>query len=402
MLTHNPAPGFVRGLVFTKKFSLIAIRTAFIGLGICSTLGTASVNAEDWPIGRGNATSTGVAVGKMAAQPQVLWEYSPEKSGFEGTPIIAEGKLFVGDVEGTIHALNAKTGSVEWTRKTKNGFLTAGAYRDGLVVLGDFDGKVYALKSSNGEVVWEHELDQQIASGGNFFGENVLLTSEGGSMIALELKSGTKQWDYSTGDQLRSGPTIWKNFALLGGCDGRLHKIDLAAGQAAGDGLPLDGPTGSTPAVVDNLAIVPTQSGTVLAFDLEKGTRVWEFKDGERSPEIRSSPAVILTGKENAADAGVAVVTTQNRRVLGIDIKTGEFLWEAVLRKRADASVVICDGRVWVVSTDGMVNSFDLHTGEMQWSYQLSGRIIAAPAIANDRLFVATEKGSVVCFGSSD
>lgn len=400
MLTRNSFASFVRELMCTRTFTSLAIRSVVSGIALSYALFDGIANADDWPISRGNATSTGVASGKMATQPKVIWEYTPEKSGFEGTPIIAEGRLFIGDVEGTIHALIANTGKVEWTRTTKNGFLTAGAYRDGLLVLGDFDGKIYGLKTKDGEVAWEYELDQQIASGGNFFGENVLLTSEGGSMIALDMKSGKLQWDYSTGDQLRSGPTIWKNYALLGGCDGRLHKIDLVAGAAAGDGIPLDGPTGSTPAVIDNLAVVPTQSGTVLAFDLENGNRIWEFKDEERSPEIRSSPAVIYTGKETATDAGLVVLTTRNRRVLGIDIKTGAFVWEAILRKRSDASVVICDGRVWAVSTDGMVYAFDLYNGEMQWSYQLAGQIIAAPAIANDRLYVATEKGSVVCFGA--
>jgi outer membrane protein assembly factor BamB len=382
---------------------ITAIRCQLVVAVCCmySLMACPLASRADWTVSRGDGASSGVASGSIPERLQVQWEYSPEKSGFEGTPIIAEGRVFVGDVEGTIHALDMNTGDLIWKKSTKHGFITAGAYRDGRLVLGDFDGKVYCLKTADGEIEWEQELAQQIAAGGNFFGEDILLSTEGGVMYALNMKTGKPRWEYSTGDQLRSAPTIWKNFALLGGCDGRLHKIDLNTGTAVGDGLPLEGPTGSTPAVLGDTAIVPTQSGIVSAFDLVGGKQLWEFKDAERSQEIRSSPAVMILNPEGPKTTGIAIVTTRNRRVLAIDTSTGTFVWETVLRKRSDASVLICDNRVWAVGTDGMVQALDLKTGEERWSKQLTGQIIASPAISHEKLYVATEKGSIVCFGAA-
>ncbi len=355
---------------------------------------------NDWPVSRGDSASTATADSKLPAKPVVLWEYKTdsEKSGFEGTPIIYDGKVFLGDFEGTVHAIDLTTGKKVWSVKKKDGFVTAAAANQDCVIIGDFSGMVYCLDANTGDEVWARDIDQQVASGANFFGNQVLLTSEGGTMFALDLKTGQPQWDYATGDQLRSSPTIWKNFSLLGGCDGQLHKIDLLKGEKVGEGVPLQAPTLSTPSIIGKIAIVPTQPGVVLAIDVESQKILWTFAEASQANDIRSSPATL--GKfENDQMSGITVVTTRNRRVLGLDLKDGKVLWETVLKKRVDSSPVICGDRAWLGSLDGMIYAIDLNHGKETWSYQLSGQILASPAIANDRLVIATEKGSVFCFG---
>lgn len=372
------------------SFGALVLSVCCMQFGLC----------DDWPVSRGNASSTATTDSKLPAKPEVLWEYKTvsEKSGFEGTPIIYDGKVFVGDFEGTVHAIDLSTGKKVWAVKKKDGFVTAAAANQDCIIIGDFSGMIYCLDSNTGDQVWARDIDQQVASGGNFFGNHVLLTSEGGTMFALDLKTGEPQWNYATGDQLRSSPTIWKNFSLLGGCDGQLHKIDLLKGEKVGEGVPLQAPTLSTPSIIGKIAIVPTQPGVVLAIDVETQNILWNFADAAQANDIRSSPATL--GKfENDQISGVTVVTTRNRRVLGLDLKDGKVLWEAVLKKRADCSPVICGDRAWVGSLDGMIYAIDLKDGKETWSYQLSGQILASPAIANNRLVIATEKGSVVCFG---
>ena len=355
---------------------------------------------NDWPVARGNSESTAIADSKLPSKPVVLWEYKTdsEKSGFEGTPIIYDGKVFVGDFDGTVHAIDLVTGKKVWTVRKKDGFTTAAAANQGCIVIGDFSGIVYCLNASTGSQVWTRDIEQPVASGGNFFGDQVLLTSEGGTMFAMDLKTGEPKWNYATGDQLRSSPTIWKAFSLLGGCDGQLHKIDLIKGERVGEGVPLQAPTLSTPSIVGKIAIVPTQPGVVFAIDVETQKILWTFAETSQANDIRSSPATL--GKfENDQISGITVVTTRNRRVLGLNLKDGKVLWETVLKKRTDSSPVICDGRVWVGSVDGLIYAIDLNNGLETWSYQLSGQILASPAISDSRLVIATEKGSVICFG---
>ncbi|MBM3964946.1 MAG: hypothetical protein FJ308_07725 [Planctomycetes bacterium] len=378
----------------------------------CAGDSVGQLQASDWTTSRGDAASTGFAPGALPKEPELLWEFSLEKSGYEGSPVIAAGKVYAGDVEGNVVCLELATGNEVWKTKFNNGFVASPAHKNGLVVLGDFDGRVVCLNADDGKVLWEADIRQAMAAGANFVEDMVLITSEGGELFAYRLETGELLWEFSTGDQLRSAPTVWKHYALLGGCDGRLHKIDLKLGKAEGDGLILEGPSGSTPAILGDIAVVPTQSGQVLAFDLVKGEKLWTFEDAERAQEIRSSPAIVpplgtSSRLEQTSESGdsktgdtIAVVTTRNRRVLGLGTQNGKMVWEAVVRKRCDASPVICDGRVWVGSLDGNMYAFDAQTGEQRWSYQLTGQLIASPSISEGKLLVATDKGTIACFGS--
>lgn len=383
----------------------LRLRFAVLHGFLCSVLFSAccapySFADSDWPLARGDARGTGVASGTLPAEPKVLWEYKTgdDKAGFEGTPIIADGKVLVGDFEGTVHAIDIQTGNSVWKAKGKEGFTTAGAVSNGMFVIGDFSSNIYCFRVSDGEQLWSIESEHQVINGGNFIGDEVLLSSDSGVLFALDLKSGKQKWSYETGDQLRSSASLWKSVALLGGCDSRLHKIDVEKGVALGESYSLMSPTLSTPNIIGDIAILPTQPGVVFAIRLDTNETLWSYTpDASLNTDIRSSSATLATVNNGKID-GIVVVPSRNKRLLGIDAATGKLKWEAVLKKRSDASPVICDGRAWLGASDGMVYGISLD-GKETWSYQLSGQILASPAIANDRLVIATEKGSVVCFG---
>ena len=364
-------------------------------------MGLVSVaSCSDWPVARGDSQGTAVSKDSLPEKPEVLWEFKTksDKSGFEGTPVIAKGRVYVGDFEGVLVAIDASNGTEIWSQKTMDGFVTSAAFQNDRVVIGDFSGQVYCFNATDGAPIWKKEIDQQIASGPSFFDDQVLITSESGSMSSMNLSDGELKWTYATGDQLRSSATIWKSCSLLGGCDGRLHKIDLTAGKANGDGFPLDAPTLSTPSVIGNVAIVPTQPGIVLAIDVESNTVLWKFANQELANDIRACSAALGEVRDSKVQ-GIAVVTTRNRKLIGLDLQDGTVLWSHTLKKRSDGSPIICDGRAWIGAADGMVYAIDLKTGLETWSYQLSGQILASPAVADGKLYIATEKGSVVCFG---
>ncbi|MBU6385117.1 MAG: PQQ-binding-like beta-propeller repeat protein [Planctomycetes bacterium] len=373
----------------------LAHATLPVSIGFC--LVDPVAGAQDWLVSRADAGSSGFVAGKLNKEPKLLWEKTFEKSGFEGTPVLSDGKCFAADVEGNVYCLNLTDGSEIWKKSFKNGFVASLALRDGKLILGDYDGHVYCLGAKDGQVLWEADVMQAMASGANFYDDLVLISSEGGVLFAFKLSDGTKAWEYSTGDQLRSAPTIWQQTALLGGCDGRLHKIDLKQGTAQGDGLPLDGPSGSTPAMYASVAIVPTQAGQVLAYDLANSQKKWGFADAERAQEVRSSPAIY--SNNNASEKKLAVITTRNRRVLAIDLEDGKMVWEAIVRKRCDASPVICDDRVWVGGLDGKLVALNIADGAEVWSYQLTGQVLASVAIGQGKMIALTDKGNIACFG---
>ncbi len=82
---------------------------------------------RDWPLFRGDPRSTGVAQTSLADQLAVLWKYPVPKGSFEGTPAIVDGVVYLGDLDGTVFALELATGKLKWTFKTDSGFMASPA-----------------------------------------------------------------------------------------------------------------------------------------------------------------------------------------------------------------------------------------------------------------------------------
>ena len=76
-----------------------SIRHSLLGRCLLIVLATgfpSSLMADDWPVFRGTPESTGVSNSRLPAEPGLLWEYQVPKGGFGATPIIVNGRIYVG------------------------------------------------------------------------------------------------------------------------------------------------------------------------------------------------------------------------------------------------------------------------------------------------------------------
>ena len=54
---------------------------------------------------------------------------------------------------------------------------------------------------------------------------------------------------------------------------------------------------------------------------------------------------------------------------------------------------------MFIGSADGRVYGLDLKTGNKVWEYEAGGSFIGSPAVASERLLIANSDGVVYCFG---
>ncbi len=347
-------------------------------------------NRPGWPMGRGDVAGTGATQESLPEPLDLLWELDLEGLGFDAGPIVADDKVFAADHDGRVLAIDLKTGKEVWKVKFETGFVASPAYRDGTLFVGDYDGTLHALDAVDGKEQWNYPTELEIDASPNFHGSNVLFTSQNGTLYAVDRATGSLAWEYETGDQLQCGATLAGDLTFLGGCDALLHIVDVNNGQAVGEPLPIDAPTGSTPSVLGDRVFVPTYAGEIFCFKLSTMELLWKFKDPELADEFKNSVAV--------AD-GLLVATSRNKRLFAIDIATGLVKWEKTLRKRSDASPVIAGQRVVVAAADGRIALFDLKTGEETWMFEVKPGFVGAPAVADGKLVVANDRGTVFCFG---
>ncbi len=152
-------------------------------------------------------------------------------------PVIADGKVFIGTMRGTIHAIDSETGKDVWVYSAGGAILHACAIGEGKVVFGCADGKIYALNVADGKPAWSVQTSQAV-------------------------------WN---------APLIHESTALIGGRDARLYVIDLGTGAIKWKAL-TGGPLLSSPALnaSKGQVYVASEDMHVYAFDFGNGKQIWQ------------------------------------------------------------------------------------------------------------------------------
>ena len=271
---------FTNPIVFTNWFSAAAF--AFFAILHCSIARTADAQ---WNFPRGNLAASGVSPHTLPKDLAVAWEFRADEA-IEAAPIISGDRVFAGDVFGTLYAVARKDGSLIWKKPFDTGFLASPVVVGDRLVIGDIEGNIYVLSVEDGRELWKATADGEISGSATVYKNRVLVASQDGKLYCFNLKDGKSNWVYQANDQIRCAPTVAGNLTFLGGCDAQLHIVDITTGKAVGETLPLDGPTGSTPAVEGNTAILPIMDGSVFAFDWKNKKQLWRYEDLEQNPGV--------------------------------------------------------------------------------------------------------------------
>lgn len=359
-------------------------------------LPVACLAAEDsWPLFRGDAQATGVAVGELPPEMELLWSYRVEKGGFEATPVIANDLVFLPDLDGTLHVLKLEDGQLAWKKSfaaadgVVTGFIASPAIDKDDIYLCDMDGKVYCLALADGQEKWTFTTGAEIDGAVSFFQNRVLVGSQDSNLYCLQMDSGELVWKFAIADQIRCSPTIADHYSFVAGCDGQLHIVDIVDGTEVTK-VPIEDPTGVTPAVHGDNIYFGTEGGKLFCINWKKGGTVWTRRANATQQPFRGSPAVT----EN-----VLIVTGRDKRVRALSPKTGDEIWSYTTKAGIDSSPVIVGGRVFVAGSDGRVYGLDVTTGTVVWQYESGGKFASSPAVAAGRLIVANDAGTVFCFG---
>jgi outer membrane protein assembly factor BamB len=364
--------------------------------------------ADAWPMARGCAAGTGRSAMRIAVPLAEHWQRSFDKTAFGAVPVIAAGTIYVGDLDGTFHALDLETGVTRWSFKAEAaGFSSAAAVsldeRVPLVVVGDDTGVVRAFDRSKGTVEWEYETDGEISGGPTIVAAEsdsdqprVFVGSQDASLACLHLADGALHWKHSIADQIRCSPTIADGRVFIAGCDGKLHVIDAATGTEV-SAVPIDGPTGTTPAAAEGRVFFGTEGGTFFGIDIRGAAVAWKMAPAANAQAYRSSAAL--------AD-GLAIVGSRGKAVETFAVGDGARGWRRAMRGKVDAAPVIVPNATGtgcfavVADMAGRIAALDAATGEPAWEFDAGGGFSAGAAVAAGRVVLAGDRGTIWCFRS--
>ncbi|MFA6040568.1 MAG: PQQ-binding-like beta-propeller repeat protein, partial [Methylophilus sp.] len=184
------------------------------------------------------------------------------KSTFQATPIVQNGVMYVSLPFNSVLALDAKTGKELWRYKHNNradwkmccGPANRGvAVADGKVFMGTVDARLIALDAKTGEKIWDIDVV-----------EGDILT-EGQDALSKSDPNSKRKVTGGTGIGINMAPVVYKGKVIVGI-------------TGVGYGLHIDSPRSDAPlGAVIGVAGLFGRPGFLAAFDVNTGSRVWQF-----------------------------------------------------------------------------------------------------------------------------
>jgi outer membrane protein assembly factor BamB len=249
--------------------------------------------------GRSPSLLTGEVVAFDALTGKVRWRTAIGPS--ESSPLVHQGRVYVGDWRGLVYALDAKNGRIVWRFQTGGRVKGAVAALGNRVFVGSYDGRLSALDSRTGALQWRSSSQDRFGGRGRFYSTpavaygRVFIGSTDGKVYAFGARTGDLLWSRSTGGYVYSSPAVWQKLVLVGSYSGSFFAIDAATGEvrwryAAGARI------SGAPTVMAGNVYFATLSRHTFAVDGRTGRRVWSFPDGQYSPLVADADRAYLIG----------------------------------------------------------------------------------------------------------
>lgn len=346
-----------------------------------------------WPVFRGSRGLHGVAPGGLSQQLELLWSF--EAGGaVTSSPVVADGRVYVGSDDGKLHCVDARTGEGLWAFETEDMIEAPPLVVDGRVYIGSSDFFFYALDAKTGELAWKFETDDKILGGANYARVDGKLRIVVGSydtrLYCFDAETGTELWRYTTENYVNGTPAVLDDRVVFGGCDAVLHVVSITTGEATGS-IPLgpDCHIAGSVALADGRVYFGHYGNQFLCVDLAKQELVWSY-DSDRHAFF-SSPSL---GTDRVVFGG------RDRHLHCVDRKTGEELWSFPTRRKVDGSPVIAGERVVFGSGDGRVYILALADGKELWTYDVGKAVGTSPAVTDGTIYLGANDGLLYAFGA--
>ncbi|GAA0733813.1 PQQ-binding-like beta-propeller repeat protein [Sphingomonas japonica] len=295
-------------------------------------------------------------------------------------PVVADGKLFVADTEGAVHALSADTGATLWKVDTAKG-----------------DGNASA----------------RFGGGVSYDGGRVYATNGLGDVVALNAADGAEIWRAKPGAPLRGSPTVALGQVYVITQDNQLFALDAADGKQVwtqSGSIETQGVFGvAAPAVAQGTVVAGFSSGELNAYRYENGRTLWADSLSRTSISTSVSSLADIDA-EPVIDQGRTYAVGQGGRMVALDIATGQRLWEQNISGISTPWVV--GEWIFLVSDDARLMALSRGSGRVRWISQLrrfrdeddkKGPISwTGPVLAGNQLLLVNSLGEIQSVSPTD
>jgi len=333
---------------------------------------------ESWPQSGGFANNAmhNLAIG---ASPQIIWTAdvgagSSTSRILTAPPVVAEGKVFAKDAQGTVSAFNADTGALHW-RVT----LAPEKARD----------------------------SDEFGGGLAYYGGRLFVTTGFATVFSLDPATGKEDWHSTVSAPVRGAPLVFGDRVFVIAIDNKLHALAASDGSDLWQFSGLQESSGyvggNSPAGSGDLVVAPFTSGELAALRIDNGRPVWnETLIGARA-DVRAFGNLADIRGRPVIDRGLVIAMGSAGQMAGIDLHSGQRQWD---RNIGGSQTPWPAGRfLFIVTGNADVVAMVRDTGKIRWvtpltQYEDSKRHVpvlwGGPVLAGDRLLLTSSLGDLL------
>jgi len=372
-----------------------------------------TTDVDWWPTFHHDNNNSGFSTSEAPNTNDVLWVY-PINDTILSSPVVVDGKLYIGAHDNNLYCLNIEDGSLNWSSNI-------GGWVDSHPVVDD--GKVYVtishtsepyvkcLYAENGSLKWEYQIDTSTDAplavydgklyigltywasdgntdafyclnaengsliwrnidGGSFTGPAIadgkVYVGQSSNIYCLDTETGEINWNYSASGSVQSPAIANGRVYFSSSWDNNTYCFDADPSDGVDEGIDdLDG----------------------VSYDL-----IWMFEIGG---SVYSSPAV--------AYGNVYVGSNGGRKLYCLDAENGNETWNYTDNiPFFYSSPAVADGKVYIGAYYSNFYCIDAENGAEIWKYLIGGYIYSSPAIADGKVYISSKDGDVYCFRENE
>lgn len=396
------------------------------------TVGTpdleSSPSSSDWSYFGYNAQSTRVnPTETLISQSNVStltvkWKTTtPYPYKIAGSPIVVNGIVYVGTVEGFVIAIDAASGNILWTFQARGPVYGSPTVQNGIAYFGSVNypserligNYAYALNANNGALIWDDylqyggEWSTPIVSNGRVFFTSAYKEGASGGLSAFDVYTGQPLWSYFTPYGIWAPDTVDQNGTLYVGtgnpcyqttpsssCAGYMEAINPTTGgilwQVHLPGVSGDDDVSTAPLYDNGRLYFGLKSGYFYCMNATNGNIIWQYNTGFSGDSGIFSSATEYNG--------LVIFGGGDHLVHALDMNTGNLVWTFKTGSFIDSSPSIANGVLFIGSYDKYLYALNPGNGQKLWSFRTGGPLWASPAISNGVIYESSGDGNVYAF----
>lgn len=319
--------------------------------------------------------------------PPLSYEYAPRE--FASPSVDVENdRVLVVTRDGEVKAFN-HAGAPVWTFKTLNRFEAGPLLQDQIAYVPGGDGTLYALDERTGALKWKYVAGEALGTVPVVTDGKVVVASAADTVYVVDAATGKWDWQYRRdtpeGFTIHgtARPAVRDGVVYAGFSDGHLVALDLATGDVTWDralSTASQFPDVDTEPLFDDQGslFAASYSDGLFALDPKTGDVRWHTADSNGISSLLLKGNVIFA----AGARGLSAYTS----------KSGLAVWTLDLGARAGQQPVFARGML-LVPTVQSLDFVNPTTGKIELRFDPGNGVSATPATAGDRAYVLSNNG---------